>query len=257
VKTMRFSRQHPSQQLLFAAVFGFALCAAEFLAAQDSVRQRNGAVRTGQIVGVRNGNIMVKSGPAEIGVPLTQVESVIIATPAAATRGLQLQEQGKFAEALAALKPVSDQFGGLPTEWAQKSTASIGDLYLSLEKPADAATAYGRFKQLYPGAGLSVQADVGIARVAFANNKIEEARSLLQPVVAGALQKTDITKAESAAFGQAYFTLGQISEKEGKLSEALENYLRTVTIFYADRAIAARAQEKADALRKNDGIAVP
>lgn len=254
---MRFSRQLPSQQLLFAAVFGVGLLVAEMAAAQDTVRQRNGSVRSGQITGVRNGNVMVKSGPAEIGVPLNQVESVVLATPTGATRGLQLQEQGKFAEALAALKPVSDQFGGLPIEWSQKAVASIGDLYLSLDKPTEAAAAYARFKQLYPEAGLSVQADVGIARVAFANNQIDEARSLLEPVVAGALQKPDVTKTESAAFGQAYYTLGQISEKEGKLPEALENYLRTVTIFYADRAIAARAQERADALRKNGSIAVP
>lgn len=225
--------------------------------AEDSVRQNNGVVRAGQITGVRNGSVMIKFGPGEIGVLLTQVTSVSMAVPSGVTRGLELQEAGKAAEALAVLKPVADQFGGLPVDWAQKATASIGDLYLSLDKPAEASAAYAKFKQLYPGAGLSLQADVGMARVAAASNKLAEAKAALTPIITNALTKPDITKAESAAYGQAYFTLGNIAEKENNPSVALENYLRTVTIFYADRATTARAQERADALRKNGGIAVP
>ncbi len=225
--------------------------------AEDSIKASNGVIRTGQLTGVRNGSAMIKSGPAEIGIPLSQVTSVSMATPSSVARGLDLQETGKAAEALAVLKPVVDQFGGLPLDWAQWATASIGDLYLSLDKTAEAAAAYAKFKQLYPAAGLSLQADVGMARVAAANNKFDDARAALTPILASALTKPDLTKAESAAFGQAYFTLGNIAEKENKPAEALEDYLRTVTIFYADRAITARAQERADTLRKNSGIAVP
>ncbi len=225
--------------------------------AEDSIKANNGVIRTGQVTGVRNGTAMIKSGPAEIGIPLSQVTSVSMATPPSVARGLDLQEKGKASEALAVLKPVADQFGGLPLDWAQWATASIGDLYLSLDKTVEASAAYAKFKELYPAAGLSLQADVGMARVAAANNKFDAARAALTLILASALTKPDLTKAESAAFGQAYFTLGNIAEKENKPAEALEDYLRTVTIFYADRAIAARAQERADALRKNGSIAVP
>lgn len=254
---MRLSRPVPYQQHLFAAALIGVITLAQTAFAEDSVKQSNGVVRNGQITGVRNGSVMIKFGPGEIGIPLAQVTTVSMTAPPTVARGLELQEAGKAAEALTVLKPVADQFGGLPLDWAQRATASIGDLYLSLDKSADAATAYGRFKQLYPGAGLSLQADVGMARVAAAEGKLAEAKSALTPIISSALAKPDITKAESAAFGQAYFTLGKIAEKENKPAEALENYLRTVTIFYADRAIAARAQERADALRQNGGIAVP
>ncbi|MEO7931826.1 MAG: tetratricopeptide repeat protein [Chthoniobacterales bacterium] len=255
---MRLSRLFPSQQHLFAAVLTVSLLTfGTTVRAEDSIKASNGIVRTGQITGVRNGSAMIKSGPAEIGIPLSQVTAVTMAQPTAVDRGLNLQEAGKPADALAVLKPVVDQFGGLPLDWAQRATASIGDLYLSLDKTAEASAAYAKFKQLYPGVGLSLQADVGMARVAAANNKFDDAKTALTPIIANALTKPDLTKAESAAFGQAYFTLGNIAEKENKPAEALEDYLRTVTIFYADRATTARAQERADALRKNGGIAVP
>jgi len=257
---MRFSRQFPSQQHLFAAVLAtslFTLSSLSPVQAQDSIKQSNGVVRTGQITGVRNGSVMIKFGPGEIGVPLAQATTITMTPPPSVAKGLALQEAGKSADALAVLKPIADQFGGLPLDWAQTATASIGDLYLSLDKMPEASAAYVKFKQLYPGAGLSLQADVGMARVAAASNKLAEAKAALTPILANALTKPDITKAESAAFGQAYFTLGNIAEKENKPSEALENYLRTVTIFYADRATAARAQERADALRKNGAVAVP
>ena len=257
---MRFSRQFPSQQHLSAALLALSVLSLSFAStafAEDSIKQSNGVVRTGQITGVRNGNVMIKFGPGEIGIPLAQATSIIMTEPASVPKGLALQETGKFAEALAILKPVVDQFGGLPLVWAQNATASIGDLYLSLDKTVEASAAYAKFKQLYPGAGLSLQADVGMARVAAASNKFAEAKTALAPIIASALTKPDITKAESAAFGQAYFTLGNIAEKENNPSVALEHYLRTVTIFYVDRATAARAQERADALRKNGSVAVP
>jgi hypothetical protein len=38
---------------------------------------------------------------------------------------------------------------------------------------------------------------------------------------------------------------------------ALEDYLRTVTIFHHDPASVAAAQERADALRKDRNVVVP
>ncbi|HEY5894116.1 MAG TPA: hypothetical protein VIT91_12890 [Chthoniobacterales bacterium] len=255
---MRFSPPSSPLQLLFPA-FAAAVLTISPLAthAQDSILQTNGTVRQGQIVRVARGSAMIKIGAGEVGVPFAQISQIQMATPAPATRGLQLQEAGKVSDAIAALKPVVEQFGGLPTEWAQQATAALGDLYLSQNNMKEAAAAYSKFKALYPGAGLSLQADVGMARIAAADGKNAQARATLEPVVATALTKADVSKAESAAFGQAYYTLGSLDEKDGKFAEALQNYLRTVTIFYADRATAARAQERADALRKAHPVAVP
>ena len=46
-----------------------------------------------------------------------------------------------------------------------------------------------------------------------------------------------------------FYLLGQVKESEGDFTAALQNYLRTTALFYADRTAVAQAQEKADALR--------
>ena len=52
--------------------------------------------------------------------------------------------------------------------------------------------------------------------------------------------------------------MGEIKENEGNLPGALEDYLRTVTLFYYDRVAVAAAQERADALRAaHPEVAVP
>jgi hypothetical protein len=52
--------------------------------------------------------------------------------------------------------------------------------------------------------------------------------------------------------------MGQVKESEGDLAAALEDYLKTVTLFYYDRTAVASAQEKADALRKaNPKVFIP
>ena len=42
---------------------------------------------------------------------------------------------------------------------------------------------------------------------------------------------------------------GKVKEAAGNLQGALEDYWRTVTLFYYDRVAVASAQERADALR--------
>ena len=53
-------------------------------------------------------------------------------------------------------------------------------------------------------------------------------------------------------YSQTFYLLGQIAEAQQQPSIALENYLRTVTIFSDDHGAVTAAQEKADALRKNN-----
>jgi hypothetical protein len=52
----------------------------------------------------------------------------------------------------------------------------------------------------------------------------------------------------AAAYSHVFLALGQIKEKEGDKSAALENYLRTVALFAEDPGAVAAAQELADKL---------
>ena len=75
-------------------------------------------------------------------------------------------------------------------------------------------------------------------------------------IVGEALSKKNISRAESQLYGQAYFVLGQVAEGENKLPEAMENYCRTVAIFYQERSVVAEAQKRIDDLRQK-GVTTP
>lgn len=207
------------------------------------------------ITGVVGGRVMVREGSGEIGYDLAQIESVVKAAPNEFGQGMRFVEAGDLEKAVPLLKTVADRFKGLPTSWAQDATAALGNLYLSLGRIPEAEGAFADLKKAY-GASNSLAASVGEARLAASKKKFSEARSTVEPIVKEALTKKNISRSDSQLYGQAYFVLGQVAEGENKLPEAMENYCRTVAIFYQERSVVAEAQKRIDALRQK-GIATP
>ena len=150
------------------------------------------------------------------------------------------------------LQPVADGFRGLPTDWARQAAALLGDLFVEKGDLARAEAAYADYAKFYGGGagGGSARTQVGLARLALARGDFAGAKARLEPVATAALKNpVNLPSADAAAAGQACLLLGQIAEKLGDVSGALTHYLRTVTLFYEDRAAVAAAQKAADSLR--------
>ena len=207
------------------------------------------------ITGVRGTKMTVRNTQGEIAYDLSQIQEVRKAAPADFVQGQRLIETGDLAGALPLIKSVADKFRGLPTTWASDASSTLGNLLISLGKLSEAETAFDDFQKAYPGAGSSA-ASIGKARLAVERGRFAEARAAVEPVVADALQRKNVTRAENQLFGQAYYILGKAAEGEGKLPEAMENYCRTVAIFYQERAVVKEAQNRIDDLRKK-GITTP
>ena len=62
------------------------------------------------------------------------------------------------------LAPLAQNFKGLPTIWAQRASALLGEVYLAASQTDKAEAAFADFQKLYPDAGSSV--DVGLAELA-------------------------------------------------------------------------------------------
>lgn len=248
----------PARQLLSAVVGAFLLASATIAGAQDTVTLKTNPpqMKTNvTITGVVGTRVMVREGAGEIGYDVSQIESVVKAAPPEYAQGMRFVEAGDAEKALPLLKGVADKFKGLPTAWAQDATAAVGNLYLSLGKIPEAEAAFADLKKAYGGAN-SLAASVGEARLAAAKNKFSEARTIAEPIVKEALTKKNISRPENQLYGQAYFVLGQVAEGENKLPEAMENYCRTVAIFYQERSVVAEAQKRIDDLRQK-GVATP
>ncbi len=207
------------------------------------------------ITGVRNGKVAIREAMGQIEYDVSQIQEVRKAAPAEFPAGQRFIEAGELDKALPLIKSVADRYKGLPTIWAQDATAMLGNIYLSLGQLAEAEAAFNEFQRAYPGAG-SIAASIGKARLAAERGKFAEARSIAEPMVADALTKKNVSRAESQIIGQACFVLGKAAEGEGKLPEAMEQYCRTVAIFYQERSVVAEAQKRIDELRKK-GITTP
>ncbi len=242
------------QQLLFACLGALALAAP--VSAQDVITFTDGRTATVNVVSVENGQAMFEIPGGRSGHRLTSIREVQKAPPPGFAAAVAAYEKEDYRTALPAAKKIASQFKGLPTSWARQATSMIGDIHAAQGNADKAIAAYEEFQKAYPGGGGGVS-DVGVARVLVMRKDFAEAKKKLEPVVAEALQQRSAIGATALAYSQAFYLMGQVQESEGELVPALENYLRTATLFRQDRAAAAAAQARADALRKAHGVHVP
>ena len=240
----------------------FALCLAAFagaatVSAQDRLVFKDSPthVQEGKIVGLNGNTVLINvattSGAGQMGFDLGLISRIDSTPPPAFQAGNAAYAAGQWDKALAVLKPIVDQFRGLPTDWARQATGMLGDLYIEKNDVAKAEAAYNDFRRLYPAAsGGTLRASVGQARVAFARNNAALAAQQLEPIKQAALKApAEVSQLDGAAYGQAFYLSGQLHEREGNYQAALEDYLRTVTLFYQDPSANTHAQSSADALR--------
>lgn len=218
---------------------------------------KDGRSQSVEVRGVSGRNLQVKVGAGTIGIPLTNIARVQMTPPTGYRKALAAYQKRDLSKALAETRVLADKYRGLPADWAKQLSSLLGDIYVALGKYDDAADAYTSFEEAYPGAG-SAQSAAGRARIAVAQQKWDEAKKLLEPLTQQALAEKNQADAPDIAYSQAFNLLGQVKEQTGDLAGALEDYLRTVAIFYHDPAAVAEAQKRADALRQeNTALVVP
>jgi tetratricopeptide (TPR) repeat protein len=229
--------------------------AAATLPAQDLVIQKDGQRREGEILGIADGKLKIKVGPAETSLPMEQVASVTKAAPKAYEDALKAWQAGNANKTLSLLKPLVETFRGLPVDWAERASALLGDLYLALDQLPAAEAAFAEFTKAYPNA--TSLSDIGLARLAVNRKDFAGAKARLGPIVAEAEKIVAADTTKSATYGQAFYLMGLVHENEGAYSEALRDYLSALTLFHEDEAIVAKAQERAEFLVKEKQAIVP
>ena len=242
---------------LSARPFALCLCAwilASTAFAQDRLVFADKHVQEGKVTGMSGNSVTMTittptGAPGQVGFDLGLISRVEAAPPPTIQAGNAAYAAGDWDKALSVFKPITDQFRGLPTDWARQAFAVLGDIYIEKNDVARAENAYNDYRKLYPG-GNSLRFSLGQARIAMTRSNNAAAHQQIDPIITNALKNpADVSHADGAAYGQAFYLLGQLQEKEGKPAAALEDYLRTVTLYYQDGATAIRAQGRADALR--------
>lgn len=202
----------------------------------------------GTVVGADGRTVQFQTAAGTVGYPLPNVESVTMPQPPELAQALTAMQAGENDKALPIAQAVSQKFRGLPVDWARLAASLTANLLITAGQLDKAEAAYKEIEALYPGAG-GLQSKVGLARIAVAKKEFGAAKEALTPIAEEALKAKNVPRENAFAYSQTFYALGQVHESEGKMQEALENYLRTVTIFFHDPAARAAAQQHADALR--------
>lgn len=233
--------------MIFAiiAILGFAANAH----AQHTLKMKTSPqAMAGTILGADGRVIQFQTPAGTVGYPLINVESVTMPPPAELGAAQQAFQAKDYEKALQAAKAVADKYKGLPTDWARLAASMVASIYGSMGQTDKAEAAWNDFEKTYPGAG-GLQAKVGRAQIAASKKDFLSAKDSLAPIVEEALKQKNVPRENAFAYSQAFYVMGLVNENEGKLSDALENYLRTVTIFFHDPSARAAAQDRADSLR--------
>lgn len=246
------------QQLLSAATCILCLLASA-ANGQDVLLLQDGKQLPGKIMGATPTGVQISiavgGGSTTLTQPMATIKEARMAVlPPEFAAAQKAMEAKNYDAALTALKAL-ERFKGLPAEWAQQAMAMVGEAHIEKADVGKAEVAFAEFQKLYPG---STYAELGLAKLAIAKKDFETAKTKLEPVIAKAAEDKSVNARTGVAYSQAYVLSGQVKEAEGDLKGALEDYLKTVTLFHYDRVAVAQAQQKADALRQaNPSIFIP
>lgn len=245
---------------LLIPVLALFLVSPMTLSAQDSVTLKNGQRREGKITGLSGGNIRLAisaqgAGTVESSVPLAEAKSVNMEAPADWNKARELWEKGQAAETARILTPLVGSFLGLPVPWVKQAAVLLVDARLETGDDAGAEKVLADFAAAYPDADDLTP--LLRAKLAIKRNNFVGAKPLLAPLVEQGSQTKLADSSQSVTYGQAFYMMGLIHEQEGNLPAALQDYLRTTTLFFEDAATTAKAKERADILINEKNIVVP
>jgi tetratricopeptide (TPR) repeat protein len=243
---------------LFSALATACLLPALALAADDQITQKSGAVITGKITGVSDGQVMVTSttsngGVARVPYRLSDIKSVIMTPP---PEMAQVKDQPP-ATVVAALAPLVKAYAGLPADWVLDAMGQLADAYTDQGQTDQAAAVYAQINQLYPGSPYTNIATAGEANLLLKAGKADQALATLQPVITAADQTVSPGASDARAYAAAFLVYGQILEAQKKFPEALEAFLTVKTVFYQNQALVDQSDELVKKLRVTDpGVSV-
>ncbi len=234
--------------------FALTLTSTGHLFAQDKIISRTGAETVGEILGVTGQNVQIRLPAGTLGVRIETIARVEKEAPKALVNAMLQLERGEASAALPELRKAVETFRGLPTDWARAASSALGAALVAENQLDEAEKAFEAFRAAYPGEDGSLEARMGMARIAVERGNLAEARAQLEPLAKEALGQFDFSPVQGRNYATVFFLLGRIDEASGNKSEALQNYLRATTLFPYDPLVVAEASRRVAELK---GVFVP
>jgi TolA-binding protein len=226
---------------LLASILGLISTVA--LVQADIVVTRLGT-KTGEVVRVyADGAIDFRTAEAaEFKFAKAEITRVDVPKPPAYDAAVAALKAGKYREAIDGLTPLVNRYAGLEVPWVQNAMFDLGDAHLGNKATTLATSVLDRFKTLYPNSPLTEGLDVKTARLLSARGNCAEAIKKLNGVLQTMYKKDFLTDVQEGIVAEALLLQGDCNMTEGKTDDALDCYLKVITLFdlNADRTSEAR-----------------
>lgn len=193
-------------------------------------------------------NLYYQTPSGDAPMPWSSINNWNLAERKGVKEALAAVDAGKYAEAMAVLKPLAINYMVLPSPWVQDVVVAMVRCHAELKQFTEANALAKQFGELQPAQVNRVKPFLAIGLAG--EKKYDEAIAALSDVVKAAVGKLVLTPAEARMFGQAYLTLGDCFAGKGDEQKALECYLTTTVLYHQDELSARAAQAKADELKK-------
>lgn len=240
-----------ARQYFFPSFLTLLICLG-VVSADDVINKKGGQVLHGEITKVERDGLMLNENID--GKQLTakhffkDMESVNVDLPDTFKKAMSAFASGQFKEAQPLLSPIVGKYKGVPDSRIATAMITLGDCYVEMQEAKKAQAVYSDFAILYPD--QKSRADVGLAKLALLEKKYDEALKLIDPFLKQSSDVQSPTLGQERGFCEAFYLAGQAYEAKKDFQKALEHYVKSAVIYSGYVEMAAKAQQRADALRK-------
>jgi len=202
-----------------------------------------GGTYTGQVTRATANDVMIKQGQNEFTVPKATIKKLEVDKPAELDAARDALKAGKNLQAATALKTLVERYAGLPVDWAMDAMVALSDAQIALKDYIGAKRVLDDAIRLYPGEQAR-RLEVKTARLLMAQGNQAKTVEILRLFLAVATKRDLLTDEDEYAIAEAYVMLGDCLITTNA-EDALDNYLKVVTLFDLDTDRATEAQCKA------------
>ncbi|MCS7064400.1 MAG: tetratricopeptide repeat protein [Methylacidiphilales bacterium] len=224
------------------------LFASLLLHGQDKIVRKGGQVLEGKIIKGDAQTVTYTSGGMTAPVLLKEVEKIEMVPPIDLS-AVELRADN-VSEVIQRLNDVIKDFKGLPVDWVAEAMALLADAYQASNQNDKANAIYEEMRQLYPNQPqFLLKANLSAAKSEVRQGKTTEALKLISPLIEEASTTLNISDQKASLYAEAHLIQGMIFEREQKLHEALQAYVKVYTLYPQGAQAAAEARAAVERLR--------
>lgn len=218
----------------WAFIAALGLLSSADLRAEDMIRTADRVLKGTVVATGTNGVSIDIPGEGVLTYPRSAIVEIQVEQPGSIKAGILAYEAGNPNEARLSLGKLVEKFKALDTGWARTGIVYYGRTCLAAGDYDKAAGTFNDFLAWYPEDDLENDARLGLANVALAQKRYEEALEKFQAIAGEFEKELKVAGRQLSVAAETWVGIGKSLEGLDKPGEAIEAYLRVVALYPAE-----------------------